>query len=82
MDPGELSRDTSGARAYAAFLTELGDLVPAVVLPHVSLLMGLLDGEVGVVMMRLIALRLCAGLHSGCALRFVFFESQSLTFIP
>ena len=46
IDAAELSRDTSGARAYAAFLTETGDRVPGAMLPHVSLLMALMDGEV------------------------------------
>lgn len=45
MDAGELARDTSGVKAYAAFLTELGEKVPGEILPHVSLLMGLMDGE-------------------------------------
>ncbi len=46
MVPEELMRDTSGARAYAGFLGELGERVPGAVLPHVSLVIGLMDGEV------------------------------------
>jgi len=46
MDPKELSRDSSGTRAYAAFLVELARCVPAVMLPSISVLLVLLDGEV------------------------------------
>ena len=47
MDPKELSRDTSGTRAFANFLVELGKCVPAVMLPSISVLLVLLDEEVG-----------------------------------
>ena len=47
MDAQEFARDASGARAYAAFLGDLGERVPGALLPHVSLLMSLMDGEVG-----------------------------------
>jgi len=46
MDTKELSRDSSGTRAYAAFLLELARCVPAVMLPSISVLLVLLDGEV------------------------------------
>jgi len=46
MDPKELARDTSGTRAYAMFLVELAQYVPEVMLPNISVLMVLLDGEV------------------------------------
>ena len=46
MDAKDLSRDTSGTRAYAAFLVELAEKIPAVMLPSISVIMGLLDGEV------------------------------------
>jgi len=47
MDTKELSRDSSGTRAYAAFLLELSRVVPAIMLPSISVLLVLLDGEVG-----------------------------------
>ncbi len=46
MDPRDLARDTSGTRAYAAFLVELAEKIPAVMMPHISVLLALLDGEV------------------------------------
>lgn len=46
MDPKELARDSSGTRAYAAFLVELAQCVPEVVLPNISVILDLLDGEV------------------------------------
>lgn len=46
MDPKELARDSSGTRAYAAFLVELSQCVPEVVLPNISVILDLLDGEV------------------------------------
>ena len=46
MDTKELSRDTSATRTYAAFLLELARCVPAVMLPSISVLLVLLDGEV------------------------------------
>ena len=42
----DLSRDTSGTRAYSAFLVELAEKVPAVMMPSISVLLALLDGEV------------------------------------
>lgn len=47
MDPKELSRDSSGTRAYAAFVLELARCVPSVMLSSISVLLVLLDGEVG-----------------------------------
>jgi len=46
MDTKDLSRDSSGTRAYAAFLLELSRCVPDVMLPSISVLLVLLDGEV------------------------------------
>ena len=46
MNPADLAKDTSGTRSYASFLMELAEKVPAVMLPNLSLLQGLLDGEV------------------------------------
>jgi len=46
MDSKDLSRDSSGTRAYAAFLLELSRCVPDVMLPSISVLLVLLDGEV------------------------------------
>jgi len=48
MDTKDLSRDSSGTRAYAAFLMELARCVPDVMLPTISVLLVLLDGEVRV----------------------------------
>jgi len=48
MDTKDLSRDSSGTRAYASFLLELARCVPAVMLPSISVLLVLLDGEVSV----------------------------------
>lgn len=47
MDMKDLARDTSGTRAYATFLVELAERIPAIMLPSISVLLGLLDGEVG-----------------------------------
>jgi condensin complex subunit 1 len=47
MDPRDAVRDTSGAKAYAQFLVELGEKVPAAALPSVSVVVGHLDEEVG-----------------------------------
>lgn len=47
MDPKDLARDTSGTRAYAAFLVEMAEKIPAAMLPNISVLISLLDGEVG-----------------------------------
>ena len=41
-----MSRDSSGARAYSLFLVELAEKVPRVMMPNISVLLGLLDGEV------------------------------------
>ena len=46
MDPRDLARDTSGTRAYAAFLVELAERSPAAMLKDISVLIGLLDQEV------------------------------------
>ncbi len=45
VPPQELQRDTSGTRAYAAFLTDLAERLPEKVRPCLSLLMQHLDGE-------------------------------------
>ncbi|XP_053379231.1 condensin complex subunit 1-like [Mercenaria mercenaria] len=45
MDGADLSRDTSGTRAYSAFLVEMTEKCPAAVLPNISLLLCHLDGE-------------------------------------
>lgn len=46
MDPRDLSRDTSGTRAYADFLVELAGRVPSQIIPNISVLLCHLDGEV------------------------------------
>lgn len=43
--PQELSRDASGAKGFASFLTELAERVPAVLLSSVCVLLDHLDGE-------------------------------------
>ncbi|XP_027625021.1 condensin complex subunit 1 [Tupaia chinensis] len=43
--PQELSRDSSGAKGFAAFLTELAERVPAVLMSSVCVLLDHLDGE-------------------------------------
>ncbi|XP_036617804.1 condensin complex subunit 1 isoform X1 [Trichosurus vulpecula] len=43
--PQELSRDTSGAKGYASFLTELAEQVPTVMMSSMSVLLDHLDGE-------------------------------------
>ncbi|XP_069099190.1 condensin complex subunit 1 [Pleurodeles waltl] len=43
--PQELARETSGVKAYASFLTELGEQIPAVMIPSISVLLDHLDGE-------------------------------------
>ncbi|XP_072035794.1 LOW QUALITY PROTEIN: condensin complex subunit 1-like [Amphiura filiformis] len=45
MDPQDLARDNSGTRAYAAFLVEVAEKIPAVILPSISVLLCHLDGE-------------------------------------
>jgi len=46
IDTKDLTRDTSSTRAYAAFLLELSEKIPAVMMPNISVLLSLLDGEV------------------------------------
>ena len=46
MDSADLSRDTSGTRAYTQFLVEMTENDPAAVLPNISLVLSHLDGEV------------------------------------
>ena len=48
IDSRDLSRDSSGARAYSVFLVELAEKVPRVMMPNISVLLALLDGEVSV----------------------------------
>ncbi|XP_077201947.1 condensin complex subunit 1 isoform X2 [Paroedura picta] len=43
--PQELAQDASGAKGYAAFLAELAEQVPAIVLANMSVLLHHLDGE-------------------------------------
>uniref|UniRef100_H0VCG3 Condensin complex subunit 1 n=1 Tax=Cavia porcellus TaxID=10141 RepID=H0VCG3_CAVPO len=43
--PQELSRDTSCARGFASFLTELAERVPAILLSSMCILLDHLDGE-------------------------------------
>ncbi|KAM6161371.1 condensin complex subunit 1 [Erethizon dorsatum] len=43
--PQELSRDTSGAKGFASFLTELAERVPAILLSSMCILLDHLDGE-------------------------------------
>ncbi len=45
VPPQELTRDTSGTRAYAAFLSDLAERLPDRMKPCLSLLMLHLDGE-------------------------------------
>ena len=45
-DPKDLERDSSGTRAYASFLTELAERIPAVALNHMMVLLPLLDEDV------------------------------------
>lgn len=44
--PQELAREASGMKGYAAFLTELTEQTPAIVLANMSVLLHHLDGEV------------------------------------
>lgn len=46
MESSDLSRDTSGTRAFSQFLVDLADRIPNHVLPNISLLMAHLEGEV------------------------------------
>ncbi|XP_004387321.1 condensin complex subunit 1 [Trichechus manatus latirostris] len=43
--PQELSRDPSGAKGFAAFLTELAERVPAILMSNMCVLLDHLDGE-------------------------------------
>uniref|UniRef100_A0A670ZQ92 Condensin complex subunit 1 n=1 Tax=Pseudonaja textilis TaxID=8673 RepID=A0A670ZQ92_PSETE len=43
--PQELAREASGVKSYAAFLTELTERTPAIVLSNMSVLLHHLDGE-------------------------------------
>ncbi|XP_037370387.1 condensin complex subunit 1 isoform X4 [Talpa occidentalis] len=43
--PQELSRDTSGAKGFAAFLTELAERIPAILMSSMCILLDHLDGE-------------------------------------
>ncbi|XP_071944380.1 condensin complex subunit 1-like [Antedon mediterranea] len=45
MDPKDLARDNSGTRSCAAFLVELAERIPAIMLPSMSVLLCHLDGE-------------------------------------
>ncbi|XP_029810543.1 condensin complex subunit 1 isoform X2 [Suricata suricatta] len=44
--PQELSRDPSGAKGFAAFLTELAERIPAILMSSMCILLDHLDGEV------------------------------------
>ncbi|KAJ3598016.1 hypothetical protein NHX12_001530 [Muraenolepis orangiensis] len=41
----ELAREGSGAKAFASFLSELGSLVPELIIPNISVLITHLEGE-------------------------------------
>uniref|UniRef100_UPI00398F2381 condensin complex subunit 1 isoform X2 n=1 Tax=Pristiophorus japonicus TaxID=55135 RepID=UPI00398F2381 len=41
----DTNREASGARCYAAFLVELAERIPGVMIPNVSLILDLLNGE-------------------------------------
>ncbi|XP_010989173.1 condensin complex subunit 1 isoform X2 [Camelus dromedarius] len=43
--PQELSRDPSGAKGFAAFLTELAERIPAILMSSMCILLDHLDGE-------------------------------------
>ncbi|XP_006862724.1 PREDICTED: condensin complex subunit 1 [Chrysochloris asiatica] len=43
--PQELNRDPSGAKGFAAFLTELAERVPAILMSNMCILLDHLDGE-------------------------------------
>ncbi|XP_074839699.1 condensin complex subunit 1 [Carettochelys insculpta] len=43
--PQDLTRDASGVKGYAAFLAELAEQIPAIVLSNMSVLLHHLDGE-------------------------------------
>lgn len=42
----ELAREGSGVKAFASFLSELGALVPELMIPNISVLITHLEGEV------------------------------------
>lgn len=42
----ELAREGSGVKAFASFLSELGALVPELMIPYISVLITHLEGEV------------------------------------
>lgn len=42
----ELAREGSGVKAFATFLSELGTLVPELMIPNISVLITHLEGEV------------------------------------
>lgn len=42
----ELAREGSGVKAFASFLSELGTLVPELMIPNISVLITHLEGEV------------------------------------
>lgn len=44
--PQEMSRDTAGAKGFAAFLTELAERIPAALMSSMCMLLDHLDGEV------------------------------------
>nr|AAD15962.1 pEg7 [Xenopus laevis] len=41
----DLSRESSGFKAFATFLTELAERIPAIMMPSISVLLDYLDGE-------------------------------------
>ncbi|XP_031564431.1 condensin complex subunit 1-like [Actinia tenebrosa] len=45
MNPADLTKDTSGTRAYADFIVDLTSRIPSLVLNNISLLICHLDGE-------------------------------------
>ena len=46
MDSKDLTKDTSGTRAFATFMIDLAEKIPELMLPSISVILGLLDGEV------------------------------------
>lgn len=44
----ELTRDGSGVKAFSSLLSELGSLVPELIIPYVSVLITHLEGEVNI----------------------------------
>ncbi|KAK3726740.1 hypothetical protein QZH41_008305, partial [Actinostola sp. cb2023] len=45
MNPSDLSKDSSGTRAFADFIVDLTSRIPSIVLTNISMLMCHLDGE-------------------------------------